>query len=485
LRPLVLILLTAFLLPFLSVAQENPGDTATVFNINNVSDKALGSINSKYTNLTNSIDNQTLKLLGRMKRKEAKLHAKMQLIDSAKAQELFAGSQAKYQQLQTRLQAPVENSSSKLKQYIPGIDSLQTTMQFLSKNNLSIPADKLAQIQSITAEVQQLQGRLQQANEVQQYIKEREAQLREQLSQYGIRKQLLGINKEVYYYQQRLAEYKNLINDKEKLEQFILNKVRSLPAFQGFWQRNSILAQLFPVPQNYGTPAALVGLQSRAQVQNIISQRLPGAFTPTAGGSGGNYLQQQLQQAEGQINTLKDKVSQLGGAASSDMTMPDFKPNSQKTKSFLQRLQYGFNFQNNPSTAVLPAITDLCLSLGYKLSDKAIIGLGAGYKLGLGKGFSHIAFTSQGAGFRSYIDIKVKGSIWTTGGYEYNYMQQFSKLSDLHNIDVWQKSALLGLTKKYRISKSKEGNIQLLYDFLYKRDVPQGQALKFRVGYEF
>lgn len=481
----ILIILLAILLPIASLAQESNADTSSNFAPGNISDKALRFINTKYTNLTNTVDKQTLKLVERMQRKEAKLQAKMQGIDSTKAQQIFAGTQAKYQQMQAKLQSPVSNVPNQLKEYSTGIDSMSTSMQFLLSSKLPIPADKLAQIQGITSQVQQLQGRLQQANEVQQFIRDREAQLKAQLSQYGLGKQLLGVNKEVYYYQQRLAEYKELINDKEKLEQFVLDKVRTLPAFQNFWQRNSLLAQLFPMPQNYGTPAALAGLQSRAQVQNIINRRLPGAFTPTTGSGGGsNYLQQQLQQAQSQISTLKDKISQLGGG-SSDMTMPDFKPNSQKTKSFLQRLQYGFNFQNSPSTNVLPAISDIGLTLGYKLSDKAVMGVGASYKLGLGRGFSHIAFTSQGAGLRSYGDIKAKGSIWVTAGYEYNYTQQFAKLSDLHNIDVWQKSALLGITKKYRIGKSKEGNIQLLYDFLYRQEVPRGQALKFRVGYSF
>jgi len=448
-----------------------------------VSDKALRFVDNRYDRLTSAIDKQTIKLIERMQRKEARLQQKMQGIDSVKAQQLFTGTQAKYQQLQAQLQNPVTNTTNKLKEYLPGIDSMQTSMQFLSK--LPIPADKLAQIQNISSEAQQLQGRLQQAAEVQAFIKEREQQLKDQLSQYGLGKQLLGVNKEVYYYQQQLQQYKDLINNPDKLAETILAKISTIPAFQSFWQRNSMLAQLFPMPQNFGTPAALAGLQTRDQVANIISQRLPGAFTPTAGGSGSNYLQQQLQTAQTQMNTVKDKISQLGGG-SSDMTMPDFKPNNQKTKSLLQRLEYGFNLQTSQATNLLPAISDIGLTIGYKLSDKAVIGIGTSYKLGLGKGFNHIALTNQGVSARSYMDIKAKGSIWITGGYEYNYLQQFNKLADLRsNIDVWQKSALIGITKKYSIGKNKQGNIQLLYDLLYNEEVPRGTALKFRVGYSF
>lgn len=458
--------------------------TDTAVTPSSLPDRVLSSIDKKQASLTASIDKQTQRLLGRMAKKEAKLQKKMQYIDSVKAQQVFAGAQTKYQLLQQELKSPLDGAlKNPLKEYLPGIDSLQSSMEFLQKLNPALPADKLAQINSITGKVQQLQGKLQVAKDVQAFIKEREQQLKEQLSKYGLGKQLLGINKQVYYYQEQMRQYKELINKPDKLAEVVLSKLRTLPAFKSFWQHNSILAQLFPMPENYGTPAALAGLQTRDQVANIISQRLPGAINND--GSGSNYLQQQLQSAQSQMSTIKDKLNQLGGG-SSNMTMPDFKPNNQKTKSFLKRLEYGFNVQNNQSTNLLPTISDIGLTLGYKLSDKAVMGIGASYKLGLGKGLNHIAFSSQGISMRSYMDIKAKGSIWITGGYEYNYMQQFSKLQDLRsNIDVWQRSALIGITKKYKIGKNKQGNMQLLYDLLYRQETPRGTALKFRIGYSF
>jgi hypothetical protein len=83
---------------------------------------------------------------------------------------------------------------------------------------------------------------------------------------------------------------------------------------------------------------------------------------------------------------------------------------------------------------------------------------------------------------RSYIDIKLKGSIWITGGYEQNYMQGFDKIPVLNDYSKWQQSGLMGLSKKYKVGK-KIGNMQLLWDFLSYEQAPQTQALKFRVGY--
>jgi len=62
--------------------------------------------------------------------------------------------------------------------------------------------------------------------------------LKEQLVNTGLVKQLKGINKQVYYYQAQLSAYKEILNDREKLKEKLLETVRTLPAFQKFWQKN-------------------------------------------------------------------------------------------------------------------------------------------------------------------------------------------------------------------------------------------------------
>ena len=192
-----------------------------------------------------------------------------------------------------------------------------------------------------------------------------------------------------------------------------------------------------------------------------------------------------MQAAQGQLSQLKDKMSKLGiGGGSSDMTMPDFKPNSQHTKSFLQRIEYGVNVQSERAHSVVPTTSDIAFTAGYKINDKSVIGVGASYKMGWGSGgIKHIKLTSEGIGLRSYIDIKAKGSFWLTGGYEMNYMQSFSKYEQLKDLSVWQRSGLIGVTKKYKVGK-KENKMQVLWDFLSYQQVPRTPALKFRVGFE-
>lgn len=479
----VLLLLLAVIFTNLLHAQADSSLQQAGKTLNSLSTGSLQALEKKYSGLEKLLQKQSQQLLKRMQKKEAKLQKKLKGKDSVAAKQMLAQSQQKYKELEAKLNNKSGSSlQNPLKEYIPGLDSLQTGMRFLEQAKGKIPglpADKLEQVQALNKQIKSLQAQLQQANDIKAFVKERQQQLKDQLGKYDLGKQLGGINKEVYYYQQRLQEYKELVNNREKLEEKALAALREVPAFKSFMQQNSYLSQLFPSTPGSSNGAGLAGLQTRTQVQQLISQRLG---TPAGSGNGGNPLQAQLQAAQGQMDALKDKVNKLGGG-NSDLAMPDgFKPNSQKTKSFLQRLEYGFNIQSQSSNNILPSISDIALTAGYKLTDKSILGIGASYKLGWGRPFNDIHISSEGVGLRSFVDIKAKGSIWVTGGYELNYLQAFSKLDDLKKPDVWQRSGLLGLTKKYKVGK-KQGNLQLLWDFLSYSQVPKGTAIKFRVGY--
>ena len=87
--------------------------------------------------------------------------------------------------------------------------------------------------------------------------------------------------------------------------------------------------------------------------------------------------------------------------------------------------------------------------------------------------------------------MKLKGSIWITGGYEENWLPQLSSIAgSMTSIpnpgsgwaNGWQQSGLLGLEKKYKIGK-KAGNFQMLWNFLSDSQLPGTPALVFRVGY--
>ncbi|HVU95380.1 MAG TPA: hypothetical protein VHE34_09155 [Puia sp.] len=475
-----------------------------------VSEGTLRALQRKYSGMGQMVERQTLKFMNGMEKQEADVTKKLPVEDSAGGRRLMSEAVKKYAEWKSRLSSAAGAAAgvstgaagARLKEYIPGLDSLQTALHFMSQGNL--PAGRLEQVQALSQQLEQLEGRLQVAGEVQSFATVRMQQLKDQLGRYTSGSPLSAMNMKVYYYQQQLAEYKEMLNDKGRLEQAVLSRVSHLPAFRSFIQKNGMLARLFPAPAGNGSAVSIAGLQTSADVQKMISQRVGGGNGSGGGvqgidaggnaGAGGmaagghdprQFIDQQVQAAQSEIDKLKGRLRQLArGGGSTTTVLPDLAPNNQRTKPFLKRLEFGLNIQNTPGAYPLPVTSAIAGTVGYRMSDKAVTGVGVSYNLGWGSGLDHIHFTSQGIGLRSFLDIRAKGSIWVTGGFEYNYMQQFAGISDLRRYDLWQKSALLGLTKKYRLKKM-QGNLQLLYDLLAAGQRPQASPLKFRVGYNF
>ena len=160
--------------------------------------------------------------------------------------------------------------------------------------------------------------------------------------------------------------------------------------------KNSVLASLFPVPEANGTPAALAGLQTRVDVGQEVSR-----FAGSGGPDGATMLQQQIQTARKSMDMLKDKINKAGGG-NSDFEQPDFKPNNQRNKTFLKRIEIGTNLQTGKQSSFVPTTSDMGLSLGYRLSDHALLGVGGAYKLGCRGSLRSLSFSHQGVGVRSF-----------------------------------------------------------------------------------
>ena len=304
-----------------------------------------------------------------------------------------------------------------------------------------------------------------------------------------------------------------MAKDPSKMEEKAIAVLTKLSVFQSFMQRNSQLTSLFPTPENYGTPQALAGLQTRASVQQLLQSKfgsssgVGGSSNSPSGvggsGSGGaDFVNQQLQGAQSQLSQLKDKLNSVkGGSYSSSPSGVEgdldshsgdgdnFKPNSQKTKTFWKRLEYGFNIQSQRPNNLLPVTSNMAVTVGYKLNDRSTIGIGASYNMGWGNGVNHVALSTQGVGLRSYLDVKIRNGFSVTGGYEKTYMPTLQeKLTQFYshkNWSLWRPSALIGITKKVSIAKKKTSTVQLFYDLLNTHNHIQTQPLVFRVGWGF
>jgi len=453
----------------------------------NYPSRLFGKLQSRLSRLNNDLASQTEKYLNKMASREQKLQRKLLPIDSAGAARLFGGSAGQYaaliQQLKTDTGKPHQALSG---QYQPYVDSLQGELRFLKQNPQLMGAG--LQPQAALSQLQALQAKLQVADQAKLFIQQRRQLIAQYISQHGNLQSLMGsyysgLSRDAYYYSQRLNQYKDMLNDPDRLEQKALGVVSKLPAYQNFMKSNSQLNGLFKMPGGVdsSTAKALPGLQTHSQV----AQQVQGQAA--AGGDGGmGALQSKLQSAQSLLDSYKGKLSQLG-AGGTTADAPEFRPNDQKTKTLWHRLEYGVNFQTTHNSYYYPIVTDLGLSLGYKLGHSNIVGIGASYKMGWGSDIQHIAITGQGVGLRSFLQIAIKGGLSATGGFEYNYTTPFISYQQLKQLQYWTRSGLIGLSKtvSMRSRVFKKTQLQLLWDFLSYQQAPKTQPLLFRIGYTF
>lgn len=461
------IVIAAMLLIIQSV---NAQDSSFVIKTKNVRNYAK-EISRKSSLLQGKLNQKESRAIKSFERAELKIARKLSKKDSAAAATLAKDIKNKYESIINA------KETSRTPKYIPELDTMSTSLAFFGSFNRDAKENHLD-----ADGVKKLQDAFSSSENIESFLKSRKEELKRILEQQHLTSQLTKLNKQVYYYSKQMQEYKGLLKDKKRVEKKVLQLISKNKSFQEFMRKNSQLATLFRMPSedNNSSMASLAGLQTRAQVSSMIQQRLS---------SGGPNAQQQFQQsmqaAQGQLSQLKDKVAKFGGS-SSDEAMPEgFKPNSQKTKSFWKRMELGTNIQSQRGNGLFPTTSDIALSLGYKLNDKSIIGIGSSYKLGLGHGVQNFKISHQGIGLRSFVDWKLKGSFWISGGFEMNYRAEIRSFSQLQNYSAWQQSGLIGVSKKLPIATKffKNTKLMVLWDFLSYKQVPVAQPVVFRVGY--
>lgn len=440
----------------------------------------IEAVTIKSDRVQEKLDQAGLRALKKFQKQEMRMQRKLRSADSLKAAEIFGTAAGEYEKIQHKLDDPLT-----LQQYIPSLDSMNSSLKFLEQNAnlLSSTAEIKEKLGAALEKVKGLEGQLQKADDIKSFLQQRQKYLKNQLSQLGFAKDLKKVNKEVYYFGAQVQEYKSLLKDQKKAERKALELLSKTKLFKDFMQKNSRLASLFRMPGNPGDPASqqtnLAGLQTRAQVNGLIQQQISGA-----GPGGQQQFRQNMQAAQSTMNELKNKVNQTGGG--SDDIMPEgFRPNNQKSKSFLKRLELGTNIQSQKANSYFPVTSDIGLSLGYMLNDRSVIGIGGSYRVGWGKNIRHIDITHQGVGLRSFVDWKIRGSLWLSGGYEMNYRAGFDNVYELRHLDAWQQSGLVGLSKVIsgKTKSFRKTKLQLMWDFLSYKQIPRVQPIVFRIGY--
>lgn len=475
-----------FILPlfasFYCSAQKSLAATDSVLDaLQKIPIKYFNQVDNKIDKYSSRITNKTEKSLAKLARWENKIHNLLQKVNPEADQKLFGNNHLTFSSLLEDMKKRKQSLNNYRAQFDTYRDKITTTVGYLNAQKDDLDKKYLKPVANLNKKIQQLNDEAEYTEKVEAFVRERKKLLIAQSMQFISKsKYLKKLDKEAYYYAETMRNYKELFSDTKKAEELALKALNKIPAFQKFTQENSQLASMFGLPGSFDNPRNLAGLQTRTSVQDLVQTRL------SAGGPNAREaFSQRMQMAQAEMNEWKDKVIKAGGN-SSDAEVPSFKPNTQKSKTFFQRLEYGSNFQFSKANSLLPTAADLGLSVGYKLNDKSIVGVGASYKMGIGS-FQHLKISHEGIGVRSFIDWKIKKQFYVTGGFEMNYNSQFKNMTELKSFDDWQQSGLIGLSRKINVNTKwfKGTKLQLLYDMLAYRHVPVSQPFVFRIGYSF
>lgn len=462
-----LLYLTLFTCPALSHAHDSIPPK--------IPDKFLGQVQHKAQRLEKSADRRLEKSLNLYLKQERLMKQKLALIDPGKAERIFNGAIGKLEQYKAGLKnkaialLPVGNSIGN-----SYVDSLAGSLTFMKDAKGMVGANG-AKLTSALDNVQALKGKLQQSADIEKFIAAHKEQLKVQLAQYSnMLPNLKAINQEYYYYHAQVQEYLGVFRDPKKAEQKAMVLLQKLPAYNDFIKKNSIIAGLFNLGSNYDPAQLMEGQQTRTLVEPMIQGAM--GSSPTAR----QAISAQIQQARSKMDELKKKLPTGGGNAAD---MPDFQPKPLKTKTFFERVEPGGNIQFQKSNTYFPTTAELAGQLAYKLNPKSNIGVGLSYSVGMGSSWEHIVFSHRGFGLRSFLSYKVKGGWYANGGLEANkVMANATATNYTKKWDGWWRSALLGLSKQYKVSAKLKGNIMLLYDFWPTQNIPQNR-FKIRFGY--
>ncbi|QCR24498.1 hypothetical protein C1N53_20475 [Pontibacter sp. SGAir0037] len=411
---------------------------------------------------------QTRRYLDRVARREERLRKRLLREDSLRARELFPGdAAARYR----RLAETPAGSDPYARVYTGHLDSLTTALRFLEEGGVS----GTAQAQALSS-LEALQERLDRTDHIRQALEQRERELLERLQGTGLSGRLKPLRKQVYYFGAQADELQKSVSEPGRLEAALLRQLAKDPRFQSFFQARSQLGGIFNL-QGTGPEAAKPGIQTLTSVGEALRDRF---------GEAGGDLLEPFRETQERLGSL---LGQGGGIGPSEAEAHGFRPNGQRARPLLQRLEYGFNVQSQGARHALPASSELGGWLGYRLHDRASAGLGASYRLGWGSGIRDLRLSHQGLGLRTYGEYRLGGRYLAYAGYELNHRPgpRRAVLPPAAGDTAggrWQPSGLAGLAVKYRLRGSARGSMQLLWDFLSYRQAPRTQAVLLRVGYQ-
>lgn len=468
----------------LSAEKQTTAPDSIPTNLIKIAPQYLAAVDKKINKYNTAVTGKIEKTLTRLAKWESKIKKVLEKADPPTAARLFGNNQTSFNSLLEKYRESKKITDDYTAQFSHYRDKLNTQVNYLqTQRTLLTQKGKKLRTDTLLAAIKQMNEQTDNAEYLETFIKERRKQLMDEAYKIvGKSKYFTKLNKESYYYIESIRNYKTILSDSKKTEELVARLLQKIPAFKEFTAQNSPLSGVFPslggfsLAGNGGNIPIVNGLVPRADVQQFM----------TNSGMNAALLISQLQGQSGgagmEMSSLTNKLEEAKETLAS-LELPKLKVNTQKTKTFRQRIQTDLDLDFGKSNNFLPATANTGLMIGYKLSDKQTAGIGLNYKLGLGNGWKDIRFSNEGLGLRTYVRWKMKYDIYLQANGEWTYMLRFNNIEVLKERTNWQAAALGGISKSYKISKKIRGNFQLLYNFLHNRTYPYSQPLVIRMGY--
>ncbi len=404
----------------------------------------------------------------------------------------------------------------------PSPDSNQ---QVSNSPNQQVATCNCSGLSEIKAANARLKKELKRSEMIGQYMRERQTFLNKALANTpdGVAA-MQGMQQCTHYYSAQIKEYKSIFTDRSSIEKLVMGQLMKNQEFAQFMNANGQLA----LPA--GGRSLSTGEGPRVRLEDLLAQApdetkaLMTALQTPAGAKATNIKQalddtkndaqnvagdaQKLKNDLGNVNSESDSLNQRI-SKSTNQQIPDslnqqisnspnqqankWQPNPLRTKRFIDRIQYGCTFQADRRNYFFPLSGTLAGQTSFQMHKNSNIGLGASWIIGFdrlrGSAGTELpvvkSFASNGLGLRSFIDCRLRGSLYLQGCYEINYRNSLPNPQLLKpNPSSTSESCLLGLKLKYPSSnKRSKPTLEVLYDFMHNRT---GQpAFVLRMGVEF
>ena len=198
----------------------------------NIAEDRLNNVSNKYVDL--------------LAMQEEQIIIKLRKVDSNAATQLIEKSRETYKQVKEKINEKYSGVRKLTSSYIPKLDSLRTSLEFLKLGELSKLKEgiEIEKINDVLHQIDDLQTKLDNAESIKNSIMQKQKVFSDMLSKYGMFEEIKKFNKSYNYYLAEINEFKEIYNKPDKIILKSLDLLQKNPAFRSFFSKNSTLAQL-------------------------------------------------------------------------------------------------------------------------------------------------------------------------------------------------------------------------------------------------